>query len=69
MPDRPNPPEGYETWIEFILGAHVLGDARVYAHAELDKLREKAAQAGKCQRCQALLHTMCPDCAGVREPL
>ena len=69
-PDGPKPPEPYETWLDAVLSGPYVTPQRWQEHAcaELEELRSKAEQAGKCQKCQALLHIRCPDCAGVREP-
>lgn len=71
MAERPEAPGGAGSWLEQgLVALESLGylQTAAYARAELNELREQVGQAGKCQHCQALLHTRCPDCAGVREP-
>lgn len=71
MTERPKPPKPHKTWLDWCVAPPIDGhgvEPKEIARAELEELQEKAALAGKCQRCQALLHIRCPDCAGVREP-
>jgi hypothetical protein len=43
-PERPKPPDGYETWLDYILGGFpsIDGGIRDAARAELKELRAKA---------------------------
>ena len=45
MPDRPKPPQGCDSWIEWCILRSPRSEGRDYAEAELAELREKAAAA------------------------
>ncbi len=71
--DRPKPPEGYETWLDYCLDGKVdahdaFGGPQRYAREELNELREEITElrvrmvSPKCKTCGNAISSDCPSC-------